>query len=181
MNPRLALARRLKAALRAGAFYSKWYPRQWLPGSASAAGLHPALKKHVRYVARTSRKLARRMFHSMLKHGPKLEREQMLLARFVDIGTELFAIAASATRAQALLDKGVDRDEVLPLVDHFSAEARDRIASYFRGVRHNHDRMGYRLAQRMLKGPSDWLVDGIVGEGRAQPEAEEHTAEKVMA
>jgi hypothetical protein len=179
MNPRLAPMRRLKAALRAGAFYSTWYPRQWLPGTPSTAGLDPALAKHIRYVAKTSRKLARTMFHAMLSHGPKLEREQMLLRRFVDIGTELFAIAASATRAQALIEKGVDRNEVLPLVRHFAAEARARIASDFRGVRDNRDRMGYRLAQQMLKGPSDWLLDGIVGEGSSQPDAEEREPDKV--
>jgi hypothetical protein len=181
MNPRLAPMRRLKAAFRAGAFYATWYPRQWLPAAPSTAGLDPALAKHIRYVAKTSRKLARRMFHAMISHGPKLEREQMLLSRFVDIGTELFAIAASATRAQALLDKGVDRDEVLPLVRHFAAESRSRIASYFSGVKDNRDRMGYRLAQQMLKGPADWMLDGIVGEGSPQPDAKEQKPDKVTA
>jgi hypothetical protein len=181
MNPRLAPMRRFKAALRAGAFYSTWYPRQWLPGTPSTAGLDPALAKHIRYVAKTSRKLARKMFHAMLSYGPKLEREQMLLGRFVDIGTELFAIAASATRAQSLLDKDLDPNEVLPLVHHFAAEARARISSDFRGIHDNRDRMGYRLAQQMLKGPSDWLLDGIVGEGRPQPDTEEQKPDKVMA
>jgi hypothetical protein len=41
--------------------------------------------------------------------------------------------------------------------------------------------MGYRLAQQMLKGPADWLLDGIVGEGSPQPEAEERKPDKVMA
>ena len=183
MNPRRTLGRRLKAALGAGIFYAAWYPRQWLPSRVSTAGLHPDLKKQVRYVAKSSRKLARRMFHSMLKHGPKLEREQMLLGRFVDIGTELFAIAASATHAQALLDKGLDSKEVLPLVEHFAAGSRNRIDAHFRGVRNNHDRMGYRLAQQMLQGPYDWMLEGIVGgESKPhQPEAEEHTPEKVTA
>ena len=182
MNPRRSLRRRLKAAFGAGIFYAVWYPRQWLPSLVSTPGLHPDLRKQVSYVAKSSRKLARRMFHSMLKHGPKLEREQMLLGRFVDIGTELFAIAASATHAQALLDKGVDPKEVLPLVEHFAAGSRDRIDTHFRGVRHNHDRMGYRLAQQMLQGPYDWMLEGVVGESKPrQPAAEEHAPEKVTA
>lgn len=182
MNPRRAMGRRLKAALSAALFYATWYPRQWLPRYVSAAGLHPALKKHVRYVSKTARKLARRMFHAMLKHGAKLEREQMLLARFVDIGTELFAIAATAAYAQAMLDKGVGSKEVLPLVEHFAARSRDHIDALFRGVRHNHDRMGYRLAQQMLQGPHDWMMEGVVGESKPrQPEAEEHAPEKVTA
>ena len=41
--------------------------------------------------------------------------------------------------------------------------------------------MGYRLAQQMLKGPSDWLLDGIVGEGSSQADAEEREPDKVTA
>src|SRR3989304_2181354 len=48
----------------------------------STEGMDRELSGHVRYAARTSKKLARKMFHAMVKHGPKLEREQMLLARF---------------------------------------------------------------------------------------------------
>src|SRR5207244_4263127 len=99
---------RLLAATKAAAFYARWYPKQWLPfelfkvqsskfkvqGSASPS----ALTRHLRYASRTSRKLARTLFHAMLRHGPKLERKQLLLARFVEIGTELFAITAVCLR-----------------------------------------------------------------------------------
>jgi hypothetical protein len=181
MNPRLSTAQRLQAALRAGLFYMKWYPKQYLPTAPSTAGLDKALKPHLRYVAKTSRKLARRMLHNMFKYGPKLEREQMLLSRFVDIGTELFALAASTTRAQALIEKGEDRTEVLSLVNHFAAHSRLKVAANFKGFRKNNDRMGYRLAQRMLEGPPEWLVQGVVGEMKPQLDPEEHPTQKVMA
>lgn len=165
MDSRLPTSKRLRAAVQAAAFYVRWYPKQWLPAMPSTSGMDPALAKHVRYAARQSKKLARKMFHAMAKHGPKLEREQMLLARFVDIGTELFAQTASATRAHALIEQGQDRKEILALVDHFCAESRLRIDRAFRGLRKNNDRMGYRLAQDVLKGGSAWLFDGIVGQG----------------
>jgi hypothetical protein len=175
MNTELPWSRRLRAAIRAAGFYAWWYPKQWLPAMVNTSGMDSALRRHVRYAARTSKKLARTMFHAMVRHGAKLEREQMLLARFVDIGTELFAQTASATRAQALLGTGRDRKEVLALVDHFCAESRLRIDRAFRGVGTNNDKIGYRLAQDILKGDSGWLLDGMVGpatEPRIEAEAE---------
>jgi hypothetical protein len=86
----------------------------------------------------------------------------MLLARFVAVGTELFAQVASATRAQALIKEGRDRKEVLALVEHFCASSRLRIEEAFRGVAENTDRMGYRLAQSILDDSSSFLYEGIV-------------------
>jgi hypothetical protein len=165
VNTKLPVGRRLRAALKAAGFYARWYPKQWLPlGGPATDGLEPPLAGEVRFVARTSRKLARRMFHAMLRHGPRLEREQVLLGRFVGVGTELFAIAACCTRAQQLIGAGRDRKEVLALVDHFCRDSRARIADFFAGIRHNHDAVGYRLAQQVLDGAAPWMTEGVVGE-----------------
>jgi hypothetical protein len=91
----------------------------------------------------------------MIRRGPKLEREQLLLGRFVDIGAELFAITAACLRAGQLLLAGEDKTESerLPeLVDYFCRSARLRIEENFRQIRTNTDRPGYRLSQQMLKG-----------------------------
>jgi hypothetical protein len=166
VNSKLPAGRRLKAALGALGFYARWYPRQWLPfGLPSTAGLEPELARQVRYVARSSRRLARRMFHAMLRHGAHIEREQMLLSRFVGVGTELFAIAASCSRAQQLIDQGRDRAEIVALVEHFCGESRLRISRHFRGIHTNSDAAGYDLAQSVLGGAAAWMTDSVVGEG----------------
>ncbi len=168
LNSQLPMAERLKAALKAGMFYAGWYPRQWLPGSSGlgAAGseMPPVLKRQLRGASRTSRRLARRLFHAMAKFGPKLERQQVLLGRFVDIGTEIFAISATCARAQSLLAHGTkeQNDELLKLVDYFCRTARLRIEKYFQGIRHNTDAEGYRLAQQVLKSETPYLENGIV-------------------
>src|SRR6266702_2775052 len=62
LDSRLPLAQRMKAALKAGWFYARWYPKQFLPRfqiSNSNSQIDPLLRKHLRYAARTSRKLAR--------------------------------------------------------------------------------------------------------------------------
>src|SRR6185369_12130624 len=143
---------RLKAALKAGLFYAIWYPKQWLPfGSGVPADTHRRLAQHLRYASKTSRRLARRLFHAMALHGPKLEREQVLLGRFVDIGAELFAIIASCARAQSMLDRNGKSSEVVELVEYFCESARHKIDHLFRDLYNNADRDGYRLAQGVLE------------------------------
>jgi hypothetical protein len=157
LNSKLPLSERLRAAAKAAVFYARWYPKQWLPLEAFKVQSSDTalLTRHLCYAARTSRKLARTLFHAMLRHGPKLERQQLLLGRFVDIGTELFAITATCLRAERLLQSettDANRTQVLHLADYFCRASRLRIEEKFRAVRRNSDGAGYRLAQQVLTG-----------------------------
>src|SRR5436305_5723058 len=120
-NTQLPTSERAKAVFSSGKFYAGWYPRQWMPtGAGDLDKLHTDLRPHVRYAARTSKKLARGLFHAMARFGPKLDREQLLLSRFVGIATELFAISATCSFAQWLLSQGKPADEILAVADYFS-------------------------------------------------------------
>jgi hypothetical protein len=158
MNTQLPMNVRGTAAVKATAFYAGWYPKLWLPG-IGGADLDARLAPHVRWAAAAARRLARRLFHCMAWHGPKLEREQVLLGRFVDIGTELFAIAATCARAQA-----VRSAEAIGLADFFARSARLKIAKLFAGLSHNTDRAGYKVAQQVTAGAHDWLLEGVLKE-----------------
>ena len=165
LNSQLPMGQRAKAALKAGLFYAAWYPRQWLPSLGGLpSDLNGKLRSHLKYIARNSRRLARRLFHAMIKFGPKLEREQVLLGRFVDIGTELFAMAATCSRAHALMRGASPAKcaELTSLADFFCETARLRIEHYFDGLSNNADAKGYRLAQAILKEDMPTLADGIV-------------------
>ena len=165
LDSRKPMGERLKAAMKAGLFYTGWYPKTWLPfGSGVPAGIPGKLGAHLSYASRTSRKLARRLFHAMAKHGPKLEREQVLLGRFVEIGAELFAMIATCSRAASLMKKSTETEagEVLHLADYFCSSARLRIARLFTGLSHNTDRSGYKLAQTVLKSEVKGLDDGFL-------------------
>ena len=153
-NGRLPMGERLRGALKAGLFYAGWYPRQWLPGGPILPGrTHRRLVRHLRFARRTSRRLARTLFHAMIRFGPKLERQQVLLGRFVDIGTELFAMTAACCRAQSLWNysSAETGQEALELADYFCAEARLRVGRLFDGIEENADAQGYRLAGRILE------------------------------
>ena len=162
MNTQLPMRVRARAAVRAGMFYAKWFPLTWISDFRfQISDFHPALRRHLRYAEKTARRLARSLFYAMARHGPKLERQQILLGRFVDIGTELFAIAATCSRAQSLTVSGGKIDSVT-LADYFCRSARLRIARHFAGIAHNADTAGYKLAQQVLGGGCEWLDEGMV-------------------
>jgi hypothetical protein len=162
-NTTLSKSDRFKALLGSGKFYAGWYPRQWLPGGAgNLDGLGEPFRRHVEYSAGASKRLARGLFHAMARFGPKLDREQLLLSRFVGIATELFAISATCSYAQWLLGQGKPRDEVVALADYFCRSARLRIDGHFAGTHQNADRRGYQLTQDLLAGKHDFLRTGLV-------------------
>ena len=104
IDPRASIAKKAKALVRSAAYYGWWYPTRWIGwGRWPRYGEFGKLAKHMRYVNRASRRLARTLFHAMMRFGPKLEKRQAVLARLVDIGAELFAIAATNARAVALV------------------------------------------------------------------------------
>src|SRR6059036_1514154 len=163
-NTQLPKSERLKAVFSSGKFYAGWYPRQWWPGSAGKTdgALHETLRQHVDYAATASKRLARGLFHAMARFGPKLDREQLLLSRFVGIATELFAISATCSYARWLLGQGKPADEILAVADYFCRSARMRIDNHFAGTDHNVDERGYALAQDLLAGKHALLRDGII-------------------
>jgi alkylation response protein AidB-like acyl-CoA dehydrogenase len=162
-NTQLPMSERVKAVFTSGKFYAGWYPRQWFSsGAGKVDNLDRQLQKHVDDAARTSKKLARGLFHAMARFGPKLDREQLLLSRFVGIATELFAISATCSFAQYKIDHGESAEEVLSLANYFCNSARARIDHYFAGARRNVDERGYQLTQELLAGKHSSLREGIV-------------------
>jgi alkylation response protein AidB-like acyl-CoA dehydrogenase len=162
-NTQLPMSDRAKAILSSGKFYAGWYPRQWLVnGAGKVDNLHAILQGHVDYAARTSKRLARGLFHAMARFGPKLDREQLLLSRFVGVATELFAISATCSYAQWLLGQGKPADEILSVADYFCRSAKTRIDHHFAGTMRNVDKRGYQLVQELLDGKHELLRDGIV-------------------
>ena len=147
----------------AGAYYAKWYPSQWL-GAGGRYSEFDELATHLRFIDRNSRKLARSLFHKMVKHGPGLQHRQGLLFRAVDIGAELYAMAATVTRAEMMRNKdAAGADQAVQLADLFCRGARRRVQLLFEGMASNSDRDSYGIAQGVLGGEYLWLEDTVVG------------------
>jgi len=162
-NPKSTLGAKAAALPRMAAFYGWWYPSRWLGwGRWPRFAEFGPLAGHVRYAERTTRKLARTLFHQMLRLGPKLEKRQALLFRAVDIGADLFAMAAALSRADALRRSGAaEAPQAVELADMFCRRTRRRIAEHFRAIRSNDDVAKYATARRMLDGEFAWLEKGM--------------------
>ena len=160
VKPGASLGERLRALVKSTPFYATWYPSRWI-GTPKTYGEFGKLAKHLRYAERAARKLGRTVFHAMVRFGPKLERRQMVLFRAVDIGAELFAMAAACSRAQMMAKSG--NREAVALADLFCREARVRIDQHFRRFFGKHDDATYRVAQQVLRGDHAWLEAGIIG------------------
>ena len=169
IDPKAPMGRKIQALLRSGAYYATWYPRLYLGwGRVPRYGEFGRLATHVRFVDRSCRRLARTLFHCMIRFGPKLEKRQAVLGRLVEIGAELLAITAACARAQALTQRSgagstPEGRSAVELADVFSRHARRRVEDRFAAVFDNDDVATYGLAQEVLRGEHDWLEEGIVG------------------
>jgi alkylation response protein AidB-like acyl-CoA dehydrogenase len=144
----------------AAKFYVKWYPKLWLPrlSLAGAPPLPGRLGRHLRFVERGSRMLARDLFHMMMAYRQGLQRKQEILGRLVNIGAELFAMSAVLSRAASI--KGPSGCE--PIADLFCRQARRRICAWHKAVYCNDDKFAYDRAREVLAGKFPWLEENIV-------------------
>src|SRR5881397_55340 len=162
--PGKTTSERLSGLARSAGFYGWWYPSRWIGWSLwPRYAEFGRLAKHVRFVERSCRRLARSVFHSMIRFGPKLELRQSVLFRLVDVAGELFAMAATCSRAQRLYqhDRATGARAV-KLADLFCRQARRRVRSKFNGLRRNEDVPTYKFAQEILAGEHRWLERDIV-------------------
>lgn len=162
--------------------YVKWYPKLWLirnnlPEKHSMSG---PLNSHLRYLERNTRRLARDLFHSMIRYQAGLEKKQRVLGRIVDMGTELFAISAVVSRAQMLYDNNRTDKTPLELADAFCKRSRRRIKELHRAVYCNDDKSEYALVRKFLSGEFAWLEDGIVSTWKGKSEEKKPLAKKAV-
>jgi hypothetical protein len=162
VDKKATMKEKLSALGRSAPFYASWYPMRWLaelkPRSYAEFG---PLARHLRFADRATNRLGRTIFHAMVRFGPRLERRQMVLFRAVDVGADLYAMAAACVRAQMLANRG--QREAYRLADVFCREARQRIKRSFANLFGPNDGAVYRLAQEVLRGEHAWLEEGIMG------------------
>jgi len=162
IDPKAPVGKKLASLVRAGLFYARWYPAKWIGwGRWPQYGEFGRLAGHLRYIDRASRRLARAQFHAMMRYQGGLERKQSVLFRFVDVGAELYAMAASVAMAHAQARRTPGDATPLELADLFCRNARRRVERAFHAVDDNDDVAGYALARSVLDGKMTWLEEGV--------------------
>jgi alkylation response protein AidB-like acyl-CoA dehydrogenase len=160
-----SLQDKARAAVGASGFYARW-----LPKLVAGPGMDPRsysgfgrLARHLRFVERSSRRLARQTFYGMGRWQAGLEHKQAFLGRVVDIGAELFAMAACCSRAEMLLRTAPERGATaFELAEAYCDQARVRVDEYFDQLWRNTDDGDRGLSRRVLAGDYMWLEAGVL-------------------
>jgi hypothetical protein len=99
----------------------------------------------------------------MARWQAALEQKQGFLGRIVDIGAELFAMAATCVRAEAQrVDDPTRGKQAYELAEAFCQQATLRVEALFDALWANTDSTDAALARDVLKGRYTWLEEGIV-------------------
>ncbi|WP_210636963.1 acyl-CoA dehydrogenase family protein [Streptomyces sp. GESEQ-13] len=167
IDPEKSLGDKARAGAGAGAFYAKWLPKLvagpgQLPGTYGEFKHGIDLSPHLRYVERTSRKLARSTFYAMSRWQGRMETKQGFLGRIVDIGAELFAMSAACVRAELLRGRGDHGLEAYQLADAFCRQARLRVEELFGRLWSNTDDLDRKVVKNVLGGSYAWLEEGVI-------------------
>ncbi|MBK1880331.1 acyl-CoA dehydrogenase family protein [Pelagicoccus mobilis] len=163
---------KLRAGVNMAAYYGGWYPRQWVNASAWHAHEEAGgLGTEFRFIESASHRLARTIFHYMGIYQDRLEKRQNILGHLMEIGTELFAIAATCSYANGLVQRNPDDRSPLDLAKLFSEQSKLRIGDHYRSLKLNADREANAMAKRVLADEFKWLEAGILeSEPNAYPE-----------
>jgi alkylation response protein AidB-like acyl-CoA dehydrogenase len=164
-DPEAGRRAKAQAAVVAGRFYARWLPKLvvgagHLPQSYAVFG---DLAEHLRFVERSSRRMARAIFYGMARWQAGLEKRQAYLGRIVDIGAELFAMSCACVRARMLAQRDAAQGaSAAELAELFCRGARQRVEQLFGELRSNNDEYDYKAAQRVLDGSYIWAEAGAL-------------------
>lgn len=159
----LSILDQLKQLVKLGGFYVPWYLRHWVrhPLPASSAFAHPQVKSVVRYIERTSRRLAREIFYAMARFQAAFQDEQRVQNRIESVGEDLLALIATVLYAEQQT-RVEGRTTVWELAETFQVAARQRITQRLREMRHHCDGLTATTGIQALKGYFPGLSGGIV-------------------
>lgn len=166
LSKRTSFLDKIKTGFKLLGFYAKWYPGQWWKSKRSPSYKQLGeLEKHFKFIEKTSHKLAKTIFYYMARYQQGLERKQMILGRLIDIGTELFVMAATCSYATALYNKNKADRSPIDLADYFCAMGVRNVNERFAALSDNEDKKADKIAKQVINSDYRWLEQGIIWVG----------------
>lgn len=143
--------------------YAVWYAKQlFRPLKTARYKELGVLAEHFRFIERTAPRLARSIFYYMARYQKKLEHKQMLLGRLIEIGTDLFVMAATCSYAIAQSKKQSGSKGPIDLAHYYCQVTTRAIHQRWASITHNDDRATNALAKRVIADEFTWLEEGII-------------------
>jgi len=163
IDPKKSVGEKASALPKILGFYATWYPPLWFRGllTPTRYGDWGPLAKHLRFIERNARKLARSSFHGMAVYQAKMERKQGFLFRCVDVVIELFAMSATVSHARRMQDQGHPAAaKAIELADLFCRISRRKVRKSFHDLWSNEDARKNEVAGNVIRGDHRWLAVG---------------------
>lgn len=169
LDKKRATGEKVKEGLSLLVYYSKWFVKQWM--NSKLGKKHPAitpLAREFEKIEKQCHKLSYTLLYYMGRYQQKIEQKQLLLARLVDIGTDLFAMAATCSYAHSLyMSKPQDRSPI-DLAKHFCKIAERRVVANFEKLSSNDDQSAKSISEEILQERYRWLEEGIIPIGKEE-------------
>lgn len=161
LSPSTPLTEKVGTLFKVLGFYSVWYPKQAFASlSASSYKDTGVLEEHFKFIEKYAHTLAGKIFGSMARYRQRLESKQMLLGRLMEVGTDLFAMAATCSYALSF-KKQEGNNSAIELADYFCIMARRRVEENLRALSSNDDKQAGIIAKKTLDKSYRWLEEGI--------------------
>ena len=157
LEGKMTPARRLAEMARLIKFYVPWYARLWMPRRIPSSPLfrHSRVESHLRFVERSSRRLARAVFYTMLRHREAFRDDQGRQNRIEAVGEDLLLIAVSSLHAH-------ERSDMRDLAQEVIREARARVNRQIHELIVNDDPATTVVGTKALAGHYPALSKGII-------------------
>lgn len=165
LSKKTPFGEKVKTFFSALRFYGSWYPKHRFPLKTRHFKEMGELESFYQFIDTSSHKMSIALFRAMVKYQKKLELKQLLLGRLMDIGTDLFAMSACCSYAVHMADKMNDKGP-LELARFFCTMASRRVDEKFDELQDNDDKMGNKLAEKVIEKNYRWLEEGIQWAGK---------------
>lgn len=161
LDKKSGFLKKLTALPKVFGFYFFWYFKLWFSWIFGPCYFkYHKSSSHLRFINRSTKKLAREIFYGMIIHGPGLQNKQAFLFRIVDIAVELYTMAVCIAKARQVPPSA--KNEAMDLANIYCHNSTNKVKNLFRELWCNHDLAKYEMAKRIEADEFLWLEAGII-------------------